>query len=559
LDDVDGVDAAGSVTVFVEKRGVWLEQAKLTADVPGDNDEFGTAVALSHDGNRLLVGAPGAGTGGAGAAYVFVRQDGTWEMEAFLTAPDAGVAFGSAVALSADAQVAIIGDWADDQTTGSAYVFEREAGWVFRQKLTASDGSIQDRFGISVALSQNDAMAVVGASGWNVPGVGGTGPGAVYVFEHDGNSYIETDLLTADDGDIADWFGISVAASANGNLIVVGAIYDDDLGNGSGAVYLLSRSNGTWSEAAKLTASDSFTLSAFGFSPALAVDTETLVVGAPAPLQEPANGGSVYAFLVGGEDCNSNGVADGCDVMPVEHIYHVDDATHENIIGIQGGGGMIWLNEMRVVSGAETITEVRLAWGDVPTGTLARIALWHDPDGDGDPIDAELLTVVEGVSIEQPNSGEFQTVAVPPTAVGVSSDHFFVGAHVDHIDDQYPAAIDEDWPTFHSWIAFGDNLENLAANAYILPIDFFDLPGDWLVRAVDDPSPFSRDDDGDILPDECACPWDLDTNSGVGIGDLLALLAAWGTDPGGPPDFDGDGVVGITDLLEILSNWGPCT
>jgi hypothetical protein len=54
------------------------------------------------------------------------------------------------------------------------------------------------------------------------------------------------------------------------------------------------------------------------------------------------------------------------------------------------------------------------------------------------------------------------------------------------------------------------------------------------------------------------CPWDLDIDGLVGTNDLLALLAQWGTDPGGPPDFDGDGNVGITDFLELLANWGPC-
>ncbi len=42
------------------------------------------------------------------------------------------------------------------------------------------------------------------------------------------------------------------------------------------------------------------------------------------------------------------------------------------------------------------------------------------------------------------------------------------------------------------------------------------------------------------------------------IVDFLALLAAWGADPGSPPDFNGDGNVGITDFLELLANWGPC-
>jgi hypothetical protein len=54
------------------------------------------------------------------------------------------------------------------------------------------------------------------------------------------------------------------------------------------------------------------------------------------------------------------------------------------------------------------------------------------------------------------------------------------------------------------------------------------------------------------------CPWDLDDSGDIGINDFLDLLAAWGTDPGGPPDFDGDGDVGINDFLELLANWGPC-
>ena len=57
---------------------------------------------------------------------------------------------------------------------------------------------------------------------------------------------------------------------------------------------------------------------------------------------------------------------------------------------------------------------------------------------------------------------------------------------------------------------------------------------------------------------QIVCPWDLDGDGSVGILDLLTLLAAWGTDPGGPPDFDGDGTVGILDLLTLLANWGPC-
>ncbi len=55
-----------------------------------------------------------------------------------------------------------------------------------------------------------------------------------------------------------------------------------------------------------------------------------------------------------------------------------------------------------------------------------------------------------------------------------------------------------------------------------------------------------------------ACPWDLDGSGAVAVADLLALLSAWGPNPGHPADFDGDGAVAVTDLLKLLSNWGPC-
>ena len=56
----------------------------------------------------------------------------------------------------------------------------------------------------------------------------------------------------------------------------------------------------------------------------------------------------------------------------------------------------------------------------------------------------------------------------------------------------------------------------------------------------------------------CACPWDLNAHGQVDINDFLAVLAAWGSNPGGPPDFDGNGSVGITDFLQLLGAWGPC-
>lgn len=86
----------------------------------------------------------------------------------------------------------------------------------------------------------------------------------------------------------------------------------------------------------------------------------------------------------------------------------------------------------------------------------------------------------------------------------------------------------------------------------------FDSDGDWdIATANRDSNNVSIFLNQTCTPAE-PCAWDLDGDTFVATSDLLTLLAAWGSNPGGPPDFDGDGVVATNDLLALLANWGPC-
>jgi hypothetical protein len=58
-----------------------------------------------------------------------------------------------------------------------------------------------------------------------------------------------------------------------------------------------------------------------------------------------------------------------------------------------------------------------------------------------------------------------------------------------------------------------------------------------------------------LIPAESECPEDINGDGMVDVGDLLALLGAWGTG-GGPADIDGDGDVDVEDLLALLGAWG---
>ena len=103
-----------------------------------------------------------------------------------------------------------------------------------------------------------------------------------------------------------------------------------------------------------------------------------------------------------------------------------------------------------------------------------------------------------------------------------------------------------------------------------LPQDFVDLQGtgklgDYFANAVHENRFGARvvadalwDAMEDYLISHPLNPADLDGDGYIGASDLLILLAAWGTDPGGPPDLDGNGNVGAEDLLSLLADWGPC-
>jgi len=98
---------------------------------------------------------------------------------------------------------------------GSAYVFNRQGGsWVEEQTLTASDGASSDVFGFTIAVS---GSTIVGAESDNIGG--NLNQGAVYVFNRHGGGWGETQKLTASDGAVEESFGFSVAIS--GSTIVV--------------------------------------------------------------------------------------------------------------------------------------------------------------------------------------------------------------------------------------------------------------------------------------------------------------------------------------------------
>jgi FG-GAP repeat/Bacterial Ig-like domain len=297
-DAVGGNANQGSAYVFTRSGGSWSQQAQLTASDGAAGDWFGNSVAIS--GDTALVGAHNDTVGGKasqGSAYVFTRSGASWSQQAQLTASDGAVGdcFGSSVALSGDTALVGVPYSSDKGSQGSAYVFTRSgASWSQQAQLTASDGAAGDWFGYSVAISGDTAL--VGAP---FDSVGANyRQGSASVFTRSGGSWSQQAQLTASDGAVDVWFGYSVAIS--GDTALVGAYWDTVGGNAyQGSAYVFTRSGASWSQQAQLTASDGAYGDNFGYSVAISGDTALVGVHNDT-VGGNANQGSAYVFTRSG-------------------------------------------------------------------------------------------------------------------------------------------------------------------------------------------------------------------------------------------------------------------
>jgi hypothetical protein len=274
--------SSGAVYVFARQGDRWLQQAYVKASNPGINDQFGSLVALSADGNTLAVSAHfedsrAIGVNGdqadnsmeqSGAVYVFARTGAVWSQQAYLKASNTGEAedgdqFGFSLALSDDgntlaagaisedsADVRINGNQADNSASsaGAVYVFVR-AGTRWSQQAYVKSSSpnradANDLFGYSVGLSADGNTLAVGsydeAGSSNV--INGPednnapGTGAVFVFTRRGTSWSRQAYLKASTQDRADSLGAWVAISDDGNTVAAGAPDEDSLTTGINTV-----------------------------------------------------------------------------------------------------------------------------------------------------------------------------------------------------------------------------------------------------------------------------------------------------------------------------------
>ena len=336
---------SGAVYVFTRTTGTWSQQAYVKAPGPYVNNAFGASVALFGDSVALAVGSTGEPSGiagmqtdqsapGAGAVFVYTFAS-MWNLQGYLKASTIREAesFGASVVFSGDgktlavsatnensAATGVNGNQADTSATGAGavYVFTVASNiWTQQAYIKASNTGAEDGFGTSVALSNTGNTLAVGATGEasHATGIDGdqtddseSNAGAVYVFNRTSGTWLQQAYVKPSNTAGQDLFGGGVTLAGDGNTLAVGAtgesgnatgINASPAGNasGSGAVYVFTRVQTTWSQQAYVKASNTDAGDGFGASVALPLNGNMLVVG--------ASGESSNATGINGDQTNN--------------------------------------------------------------------------------------------------------------------------------------------------------------------------------------------------------------------------------------------------------------
>ncbi len=262
-------DREASYPLLIDPLILVLE-ATISQSTPQFLDYFAWSVAIH--GDTIVAGSPGDGTMAyqAGGLYVYTRTGSTWSEShrIYAPAPSSFTSFGFTVALDGNTLLTADGT--------SFYSYARSgSNWVLQQTFGSQTAPG------SMLLDGDDLITGRGSTGllnhftrlgsnWSLAGTISTSDGAplraalslegdllaagssesAYIFQRSGTTWVQSARIEAPDPSPGDRFGDSVALQ--GDSIVVGAPADDDLGDESGSVYVFERSGTRWVPTAKL-------------------------------------------------------------------------------------------------------------------------------------------------------------------------------------------------------------------------------------------------------------------------------------------------------------------
>jgi len=215
---------AGHVRVFKLDDTIWVQ---MGGDIDGEaaNESSGSSTSLSGDGTIVAIGAEGS-NGNKGHVRVFKWDDTTWvQMGGDIDGETANDSSGGSVSLSSGGNIVAIGAKYNDGNKGHVRVFKWDGynlSW-FQMGGDIDGEAANDFSGKSVSLSGDGNIVAIGAEGNTGNGFSA---GHVRVFKWNDTTWAQMGG-NIDGEDADDYFGSSVSLSDNGNIVAIGAVFNN--------------------------------------------------------------------------------------------------------------------------------------------------------------------------------------------------------------------------------------------------------------------------------------------------------------------------------------------
>ena len=289
-------DVTGHVRVFEYLTSSGWTQIGSDIDGEGTDEHFGISVAISGNGSIIAAGAP-YHNNDKGHVKIYENISGTWtQIGSEIEGPNNNNKFGISVSLSNDGSIVAIGSHENSsgQATGTVTVYQNISG-TWTQIGSDIDGdSNGDKFGQAISLNSAGSIIAIGAS--QEDNSGGSG-GYARVFENISGTWTQvgSDLTATNSGDrMGGYHGVSLNAA--GDVLALGATRNDDVGSDAGHVRVFEYSiSSGWTQLGSTIngdAADDY----FGWSVDLVHTGTGLVVSAPGNDGGGSSSGQVKVF-----------------------------------------------------------------------------------------------------------------------------------------------------------------------------------------------------------------------------------------------------------------------
>jgi|GEM_PF-4118395 len=222
---------AGAVYVYQrQKDDTWTPFQKLFASNRIKFGLFGSSIDVH--GDALAIGSPRT-NGDVAALYVYRWTGREWVEKDILYTPTEFTVGNGPVDIHEDQLIIGVPRSIEiERYAGTAFMYRQLDGqWIEPEKKLLDDGRLMTYFGSSVAI--NEDYAVIGAPLYNSFA---KDTGVAVVYNNQEGSLEEAYRIIPFDAEAGDRFG--APAIISGGFLAMSATYDDDLGGGSGSVYV---------------------------------------------------------------------------------------------------------------------------------------------------------------------------------------------------------------------------------------------------------------------------------------------------------------------------------